>query len=353
MFIYIDESGTFTHPQHNNSAYGCVGALTIPEQRHGAVFKSFKMLTRKWGCSNGEIKGCKLNECQIAEILEMLIKNNVKFHACVTDMQQNTEKVLKERKIMQAKFLFKNITEKHQQSLIQELKSLGDKVCKMSDQLFVQFNLMTQLVNSQLHDIIIYFSKVSPKELGSFRWVIDGKNSTETTYEKTWKTLLPLFIHARQLGENFDNKIILLEEGDYTFFKHFLKKVKKTPNPLTEQYSKNYQNQNVDGIDLRAILCESLSFPNSKNKLGLQLVDIVTNALRRSLIDHLQEEGWSNIGRLMFKWKDCSIQFVHLNSNISKNIPIMDPFVVSVIEKITQKASSVFKENAPTSDLIL
>jgi len=117
MFIYIDESGSFAYPKSPRPSYACAGALTIPERRHSALLTGFKKLKRTWGREGKEIKERELDEKKIAELIDLLLRHGVKFHACVVDILLHPPSLLTRRKEEQAERLFANITEKHQASL--------------------------------------------------------------------------------------------------------------------------------------------------------------------------------------------------------------------------------------------
>lgn len=341
MFIYIDESGTFSHPQRDRHAYACAGALTIPERRHGPVLKSFKTLTRHWGRIGQEIKGRELNERQVNEVIRLLDENHVKFHACVTDMLLNTKELLEFRKKTQAEYLLAHITDQHHPNLVHKLRDIGTRICEMSDQLFVQLCMMIHLVNAQLHDVMIYFAKYGPEDLGTFRWIADRKNDRETSYEDLWQTLLPFFIQGRQFADEFEDKIVFLKGGNYDYCKRFFLQVDKWPNYLPEPKPGIREKNGIDIVDIRPILKESFTLADSRDRLGLQLADVVTNALRRALIGNLQADGWTDLGRLMFRWKDNSVRLVHFGDGKHKHVDIDDEHVARVIMEITKKAGFV------------
>jgi hypothetical protein len=49
------------------------------------------------------------------------------------------------------------------------------------------------------------------------------------------------------------------------------------------------------------LLGKSFKFQDSKDKPGLQLVDIVVNALQRAFNGRLRQEGWEGIGSMMIE----------------------------------------------------
>jgi len=345
MFIYIDESGNFSRPRHGDHAYSCAGALTISERKHGEVLKSFKTLKRRWGRVGDEVKGRELDEHQTSQVIGMLVSNRVKFHACVTDTLLNTHEMLASRKVGQAELLLAGTSDQIHSNFIKEFSAIGKNLCEMSDQLFVQLNVMIQLINAHLHDVMIHYAKFSPKELGAFRWVVDQKNDRETKYEAVWKSLLPAFIHGQQFYGAFDEKIVLLEGGNYDYFDRFRRKLNKWPSHLPEPRPGIRNDTNIDVADIYPILRESFLLGDSSLHLGLQLADIVTNALRRAIVGNLQESGWCELGRLMFKWKGCPVQFVHFDDGTGKDIELNDAYAVSVANKISENAGFVLNES--------
>ncbi len=288
-----------------------------------------------------EVKGRELDEYQVSQVIRMLVSNRVKFHACVTDMLFNTHETLALRKVGQAKLLLANTSEQIHSNFIKEFSAIGKDLCEMSDQLFVQLHIMILLINAHLHDVMIHYAKFDPKELGAFRWVADKKNDRETKYEAVWKSLLPAFIHGRQFYGDFEDKIVFLEGGNYDYFSRFRRKLNKWPDHLPEPRPGISNDTNIDAADLYPILRESFLLEDSRVHLGLQLADIVTNALRRAIVGNLKEAGWSELGRLMFKWKECPVQFVHFHDGTGRGIEINDACAVSVANKIADNAGFV------------
>ena len=71
MNIYIDESGIFANPNSRSKALSCVGALVIPTCSIDKVLSKFADLRNGWLGSTAEIKGSKLNEEQVASVVEL------------------------------------------------------------------------------------------------------------------------------------------------------------------------------------------------------------------------------------------------------------------------------------------
>jgi len=313
--------------------------LTIPEGRHSAVLTGFKILKRSWGREGEEIKGREMDEKKIAQVIDLLLEYGVKFHACVTDMLHNPPSLLVRRKEEQAERLFANNTEKLQASLVRQTEEIGEMMRKLPDQLFLELRMMIELINAHLRDMMIYFAHEDPAELGSFRWVADRKHNNKTTYEHLWMTLLVPFIHGRQFSDDVGNKISTLEGGNYDYCKRFFKRIDKWPEHLPEKSPGLRQMKDIEVVDINLILKESFTLADSAENPGLQLSDVVTNTLRRALMGNLKQDGWAELGVLMFRWKDKSVRLVHFGDE--GNIQIDHEHGAEVIANITNKAGFV------------
>jgi len=182
------------HPNDGGHSYACAGALTIPGRFHGHILESFNKLKRRWNCS--EPKGRDLTEAQVANVIDLLLDGKARLHVRATDMAYNTPDAIAARKLQQADRLTANITHEHKPKLVQQLRGFQEKIKSLSDQLFVQMCVMTDLVNKQLQDAVIYYALSDPPELGEFCWIVDRKDRTKTTYEELWHTLLSPFIQG-------------------------------------------------------------------------------------------------------------------------------------------------------------
>ena len=288
-----------------------------------------------------EVKGRDLDEAQVNLIIKLLINNEAKFHACVVDLLHHPPESIAWFKNEQSRKLLANVTDKHHPDVVQGLKHAGDKMRSLPDQLFLQFCVMTEVVNAQLHDSIIYFALHAPTELGKFRWVVDRKGQQKTTYEDLWQQFLTPFIQGRQFANEFENKIACVPGGNYEFFRRFFKTIEKWPEHLPEQSPGLRERTNIETIDLKLILKESFTMEDSAKVEGLQLADIVTNSLRRAIAGNLQEHGWKDLGKLLFRWKNRSVRLVRFAAESEGSLKIEDDLVAKVINLLTHKAGTV------------
>ncbi len=100
----------------------------------------------------------------------------------------------------------------------------------------------------------------------------------------------------------------MLRSGDYRHFRRFM--FDSAPEYLKE-VAPNVSGGESPGFDLQLIFRESFRF-SSDPEPGLELADIVTNALRRGLIGNLGEAGWLPLRSLMIHRADFYVRPVTL-----------------------------------------
>ena len=98
--------------------------------------------------------------------------------------------------------------------------------------------------------------------------------------------------------------MISLAGCDYSWFdRKFDMTMPEPPDHLKPAIRDDVPVEPFHCSDVKKIMSEHLAFESSANNLGLQLVDIVVNAIRRALHGNLQPDGWGNLGKLMVETK--------------------------------------------------
>ncbi len=100
----------------------------------------------------------------------------------------------------------------------------------------------------------------------------------------------------------------MLPGGDYRYFRRFI--FDELPAYLHNVAPPGNRTYGA-GVDLQLMYGESFGF-SSQPEPGLELVDIVTNALRRGLVGHLGEAGWLPLRSLMIHRSDVYVSPVGL-----------------------------------------
>jgi hypothetical protein len=108
----------------------------------------------------------------------------------------------------------------------------------------------------------------------------------------------------------------MLPGGDYRHFQRFI--FDELPAYLRDVAPPGDRTYGA-GVDLQLMYGESFRF-SSKPEPGLGLVDIVTNALRRALVDNLGEAGWLPLRGLMIHRSDVYVSPVGLVADDSRKL---------------------------------
>jgi len=217
MDIFIDESGIFRNPANKDNVASCIAALAVATTKKKDLFKQFKALTRNWRDKNGEIKGSKLDEPQIATIISLLRKFDVILELIVIDLGLHTEEEITKFKEIQVNNIIGDIPPDHSPDVLKRAMVIQSVFASMSNQLVIQANLMFLLIPRILFHMVLYYARRIAEELQWFYWMVDAKNESKNAYEDAWSTAL----YPVMAGQTAKNPIPFVEGGDYSYFEKF------------------------------------------------------------------------------------------------------------------------------------
>jgi hypothetical protein len=197
MHIYIDEAGVFI-PDPNHTAT-LVAALVIPSDKKVRLFQEFAAMSAPWPRYKGEIKGSKLDEPQIAEVVSLLHRHEalVEINAVDSGLQEKSDLERIKRKVVKGLSVFPNASAAFEETPLQ---------------LFVQAYLMQPLIYNVIQNSVSYYARRMPKELKSLHWLVDGKDKTLSDFDLAWSTLA----FPSLLRMCLENPFLLLPGGDYS-----------------------------------------------------------------------------------------------------------------------------------------
>lgn len=288
MRIFIDESGTFSG--FHELSLGVVGALAVPDSKLAFLEKKYQKIRKRIRTPDGEVKGKQLDEQQVAEIVSLLARNEAVFEVTVIDLSLHTESGVAGYKNALLEGMHERLirfSEETRPKVAAQLRELAATPLN----LFLQAVALFETIHRIIHHVPLYFVQRRPKDLGTFSWIIDGKDPAKVTnWEKWWSSYA---IGALANKSKF-RPGARLEGADYSYYDRFT-----VVNEFGEE-----------GTDL-ALLMEDLKF-STEVVFGLEWIDVLTNAIRRALIGNLQVEGWKGIPRLMIHRKQHYIEFVCL-----------------------------------------
>ena len=321
MYIFIDESGTFSPNIRGQHSISAVGALVIPNSAMKSFDKLYTRLRRRLPKTKSEVKGRNLSERQVAEVARMLRKIGALFEVVAVDMGMHSEEDLTRHRLGQAEAITTHLTSKHHPNLVKQVWELRRNLEDMSLQLYVQSVAMGALVYQTLKHADIYYAFRNPPELGEYHWRIDGKDRRGITpWEKWWSTVILPTLESH----TFRDPLIRAAEGDYRWQERF--------RTRPSDYKLRFVNDPQKGefCNLRMVMTEDFRF-SADPEFGLEAVDIVTNTIRRSLSGNFTRSGWMEIRQLMIHRASHYIKLISLSreSVSSHRIPyanVIDDF---------------------------
>jgi hypothetical protein len=304
MHIFIDESGSFQVADKTPSP-SVVGALIIPDHKLDELLVNYAKLRRKIWPRGGEVKGRQLSELHVAEVIKMLRCHSVLFEAVVVEMGMHTVDGLKAHQASLADGLTRNLTPQHHENTHKGAARLRAELEAMKLPGFVQSTANFQLLREVYTHIPNYFAQRFPRELAQFKWVVDGKEPMvdATPWEKWWSFVMFPYLQASSLRQPAG----FLKDADWSHFA-----------PLLHDEIPEYLLPHIEpsdrprmSVDLRKVFGDFRFSTDAEP--GLELVDIVTNGLRRAMVGHLQKAGWIGMPDLMIRRRDQNLTIISMN----------------------------------------
>jgi len=306
--IFVDESGLFvpgrTADTHSISV---VAALIFSESGYARFLKKYgerKGLRSKLPKSDGEVKGRDLNETQTRSVAKLLRECGALLEIVAVDRAFSKEEDVITHKNIQAEKLVENLTPDHKDELKRDLEARKRQLKEMSNQLYVQSVALSELVYEVLNNANTYFAFREPKELASYSWVLDSKSDDGvTSWEDWWSTLVGGIVQSKSIRKPMLHVI----EGDYSYQDKF---VREPPEYLVKQAGIKLDPKS-SFVDLSPVLRSDFRF-SSKPEYGLEVVDIMANAVRRGLRGNLKDFGWNEIPKLMIQRPGGCIKYIQV-----------------------------------------
>jgi len=162
------------------SLFSLVLVLVVPSSIEAKLFGEFSALLNSWPNSGTEIKGSKLDEAQVAQLIELASRRDVFVNFFAVDMATHGESVVNDVKARQAAAITANLTPEHHPPIAAQLRELAAAIQRMPNQLFLQAFPTIELVLKVIQESTLYYVQRLPAELGSIAWTIDQKNRTIT-----------------------------------------------------------------------------------------------------------------------------------------------------------------------------
>lgn len=293
MIIGIDESGSFVSASQKNS-WCSVCAYVFPERDQTKVHAALNNLKKRSGYHLGnEIKLKNISENNYYHFLFELSQLNGILFSVATDSHINTEHQITKHKLGQAKNIRLNIPKMNFDKGKKALEVLAHDIDSLSPQLYVQLQCQVFLISNIFNRAFLYYAQKDPKALRRFKWRIDQKNTTKTTFESSFERVVSPILQSKSINE----PIIFLEEADYAHMKPFFYAPDDEPKYIQEATGIKMEG----AINIGKIIRDDIRFPDSKATPSIQVADLLASGVRRCLRSEFDDNDIASrlLGSLM------------------------------------------------------
>ncbi|WP_207267460.1 DUF3800 domain-containing protein [Pseudomonas sp. GW101-3H06] len=299
MYIFIDESGTFTYTPDPDS-WSSICAIAIPDDAIGAAEEALHIFKQENGrAPTDELKlGKGTDEMSFFRLLNRLERLNCTLFGLASDAYLNTPEAVNAHKNTSAQMLLQHIDKMVHQSGRESVQNAADLVQKLPDQLHVQFICQIRLMHFVVWQAINYYAQRTPETLSSFVWRVDQKDpARKTEYEKVFESLSPGYLQTLSLKDPMP-KIMGV---DYSYMAKYEFAADDRPTYLKEEYGIDVDLDS--SLNIQKLIRDDIQFVDSKDDFGIQLADLLSAGLRRCLRhgfkDNLRAAAF--LGRLMIQ----------------------------------------------------
>jgi Protein of unknown function (DUF3800) len=272
--IYIDESGSFVSAP-NPGAWNVVAAFVSPESGRAQVERALMQLKRKLGYPpTSEIKLNQIDESSLIEFIANLRISRSILFCTATDAGVNTDQAVCAHKSGQVGNIRDNIPRMRHPGGRQGLTILSDEIERTSNQLYVQLVCQVHLLYEVINRSINFYAQRIPGTLSAFRWRVDQKNVSKTDFERAFEKIAPALLQSMSIREPMP----FVKGFNYRKMKRY-----EFANGIPDYLEKDHGVFIEDAFDVQKLIREDIEFVDSKKSVGIQVVDILASATRRSL----------------------------------------------------------------------
>jgi hypothetical protein len=241
-----------------------------------------------------EVKGKDLDEQQVAALVGVVKRFDVLLLTIAVDMSLQVDAEISAHKRNQADAFSRSLPNLPPH-LRPDVEGVADELLALPNQLYIQAVVLFELVNRVVQAATLYYVERLPTKLGRFAWRIDAKDSSRRTeYERLWSRFILPLSQARSL----EHPMTFMREADSSGFDEAYTVPLEEPPEWVRMQFPNAESP-FRPIDVRRIFCGDLRFLPSHRYTGIQIADVLSNAVRRACNGTLQRPGWRDLGRLM------------------------------------------------------
>lgn len=336
MQIYIDESGSFVSAPTLGS-WNVVVAVATPESARSTIERSVKALKLAAATSvSNELKLNDIPEGRYVSFLESLSRTNLLLFATATDAGYNAPERIARHQKNQVEKVRENIPRMRYEGGRQGVQKLADQLEVIPPQLYAQLVCQVDLLHDVVGRSINYFAQRIPGTLTEFRWRIDQKNTSKTTYENAFEKIAPALLQTRSIREPGAR----VEGFDYRRMAAYEFQAGQPPDYLAEEYGIHVEN----ALNVQKLIRGNLKFEDSKRSYGIQMADLLASGLRRCLRGKFQDNDAvaMALGRLMLQNKQGKYP-IHLISFAEQEDQV-DPVASKAVKAMQRYCRPMFRD---------
>jgi hypothetical protein len=278
MFIFVDESGTFTFTDKEN-AWCAISAFVLPESKRRSLEMLVSQLRFKYGAGR-EVNLGAIPEAAYITFLTDLSKLGGMAFAVAVDVSLHRREQIELHQQMQTRKIAEHIDKMIYAEGRRGVTDLASEISALPLQLYTQLVLQVELVYSVLQHAPLYYVQRESVALANFRWRVDRKDRIPNRYEKAFKKILPALLQSRSLQE----PMIGLKKGaDYSHFKRFEFAPGAEPNYLRETYGLDVDVSGGNSVNVGKLINEDFDYVDSQRFSGVQVADMLASGVRRVL----------------------------------------------------------------------
>ena len=296
MDIYIDESGLFV-PSNKPSSWSVVAAFAVPGKAMLALEIALNNAKENVGFSiqsEMKLKHFQNKEDAYFQFLEELAALDGLLFAIASDSSTNPPAEVLEHQRTQVGKVLHHIGKMRYEGGRKGVELLGSEIACLSPQLYVQNACQIELMYDVFASSINYFAQRQPETLSEFRWRIDRKDTSPSSFEAAFEKLSPALLQTK----SFDTPLAKVQspDFDYSYLDRFEIPI---PSYLRDDYGIELTGGN--GLDIQKIIRGDIKFVDSSKCIGVQVVDLVVSGLRRCLRSGFinNERAAAHLGQLM------------------------------------------------------
>jgi hypothetical protein len=346
MDIYIDESGLFV-PANKPGSWSVVAAFAIPGKAMPALELALNNAKEAAGFSKQnevKLKHFQNKEQVYFRFLEELAALDGLLFAIASDSSANPLADIREHQRTQVATILQHIDKMRYEGGRKGVSLLGSEVACLSPQLYVQNACQIELMYEVFERSINYFAQRHPETLAEFRWRIDRKDASPSSFEAAFEKLSPALLQSKSIETPFAK--VKSPDFDYSYLDRFEMPV---PSYLKDDYGVELSEE--AGLDIQRIIRGDIEFVDSSGCAGVQVVDLVVSGLRRCLRSGFDnnERAAIHLGRLMVQapWKRIPIRLL----GFGKKLPYLDERTSRLVKIMQSNAKPMFRRDKQVEEL--